>query len=68
MPEERQHALLSYKVSRNICIHTMMPEVDVDEGIEYPTNTGQNPTDLDEPVLLKVKVKIPVFTSQIVHV
>ena len=38
----------------------MMPEA---EDIEYPTNT-----DLDEPVLLKDKVTIPVFASQIVHI
>ena len=65
VPEEWQHALLSYEVSRNVSIHAMMPEA---EDIEYPTNTGQNPTDLDEPVLLKDKVMIPAFTSQIVHV
>ena len=67
-PEEWQHALLSYEVSRNVSIHTMTPEVDTDQGIEYPTNTGQNPTDLDEPVLLKDKVTIPAFASQIVHI
>ena len=66
--EEWQHALLSYEASRNISIYAMTPEVDTDEGIEYPTNTGQNPMDLDEPVLLKDKVMIPVFASQIVHV
>ena len=67
-PEEWQHALLSYEASRNVSIHDMTPELDMDQGIEYPTNTGQNPTDLDEPVLLKDKVTIPVFASQIVHV
>ena len=67
-PEEWQHALLSYEVSRNVFIHTMTLGVDTDQGIEYPTNTGQNPTDLDEPVLLKDKVTIPLFTLQIVHV
>ena len=59
-PEEWQHALLSYEASRNVSIHTMMPEA---EDIKYPTNT-----DLDEPVLLKDKVMILAFTSQIVHV
>ena len=66
-PEEWQHALLSYEASRSVSIHAMIPEVDTDEGIEYPTNTGQNPTDLDEPVLLKDKVMIPAFALQIVH-
>ena len=66
--EEWQHALLSYKASRNVSIHAMTPQLDPDPGNEYPTNTGQNPVDLDEPVLLKDKVIIPVFASQIVHV
>ena len=67
-PEEWQHALLSYEASRNVSIHTMTPQLDTDQGIEYPIITGQNPIDLDEPVLLKDKVTIPVFASQIVHV
>ena len=66
-PEEWQHTLLSYEASRSVSIHTMIPEVDKDEGIEYPTNTGQNPTNLDEPVLHKDKVMILAFTLQIVH-
>ena len=66
--EEWQHALLSYKASRNVSIHAMTPQLDSDPGIEYPTNTGQNPIDLDELVLLKDKVIILVFASQIVHV
>ena len=67
-PEEWQHALLSYETSRNVSIHTMTPEVDSTEGIEYPMNMGQDPTELDEPVLLRDKVTIPAFTLQIVHV
>ena len=67
-PEEWQHALLSYEASRNVSIHTMTPQLDPDPGIEYPTNTGQNPIDLDKLVLLKDKVTIPVFASQIVHI
>ena len=67
-PEELQHTLLSYEASRNVSIHTMTPQLDPDPGIEYPTNTGQNPIDLDEPVLLKDKVIILAFMSQIVHV
>ena len=46
----------------------MIPQLNSDPGIEYPTNTGQNPINLDEPVLLKDKVIIPAFASQIVHV
>ena len=66
--EERQHALLSYEALRNVSIHAMTPQLDPDPGIEYPTNMGQNPIDLDEPVLLKDKVIIPAFALQIVHV
>ena len=68
MAPEWQHALPNHKVSRNVSIHAMTPQLDRDPGIEYPTNTGQNPVDLDEPVLLKDKVIIPVFASQIVHI
>ena len=67
-PEEWQHTLLIYEVSRNVSIHAMTPQLDTDPGIEYPTNTGKNPINLDEPVLLKDKVTIPAFASQIVHV
>ena len=67
-PEEWQHTLLSYEASRNVSIHSMIPQLDPDPGTEYPTNTEQNPIDSDEPVLLKDKVIIPAFASQIVHV
>ena len=46
----------------------MTPQLDQDSNTKYPTNTGQDPTDLDEPVLLKDRVIIPAFASQIVHV
>ena len=36
-------------------------------GPTMPTNTGENPTDLDELVLLKNKVTIPAFESIILH-
>ena len=63
VPEEWQHALLSYKASRNVSIHPMTPQLDQDSNVKYPTNTGQDPTDLDEPVLLKDRVIIPAFAS-----
>ena len=66
--EEWQHALLSYEASRNVSILPMTPQLDQDSNVEYPTNTGQDPTDLDEPVLLKDRVIIPAFASRIVHV
>ena len=68
VPEEWQHALLSYEVAQNVSIHTMAPDTGLDKEIKYPMNTGQNPLDLDEPVLLKDKVTIPTFASQIVHI
>ena len=67
-PEEWQHALLSYEASRNVSILPMTPQLDQDSNVEYPTNTGQDPTDLDEPVLLKDRVIIPAFAPWIVHV
>ena len=66
--EEWQHALLSYEASRNVSIHAMTPQLDPDAGMEYPTNMGQNLIDLYKLVLLKDKVIILVFVSQIVHV
>ena len=68
VPEEWQHALLSYKASRNVSILLMTPQLDQDSNVKYPTNMGQDPTDLDEPVLLKDRVIIPAFSSRIVHV
>ena len=35
-----------------------------DYGMTLPTNTGENPTDLDELVLLKNKATIPAFESR----
>ena len=40
--------------------------MDNEDSIKYPTNTGQNPMDLDEPIILMEKVIIPAFASQIV--
>ena len=38
-----------------------------DYGMPMPTNTGKNPTDFDELVLLKNKATIPAFESIILH-
>ena len=46
----------------------MTAQLDQDSNVEYPTNTGQDPTDLEEPVLLKDRVIIPAFASRILHV
>ena len=45
-----------------------MVQVNLDDyGITIPTNTGQNPTDLDEIVFLKKKITIPAFETAILH-
>ena len=38
-----------------------------DNGITMPTNTDQNPTNLDEIVLLKNKTTIPAFETAVLH-
>ena len=38
-----------------------------DYGMTMPTNTGENPTDLNKLVLLKNKATIPAFESIILH-
>ena len=61
-PEEWQHALFSYKVAQNISIHAMATETAVVTDVEYPTNAGQNPTNLDKPVLLKDTIPLSHYT------
>ena len=65
-PDEWQHALCSYEASQGIFLQAMMPGTDNEDGVKYPTNTGQNPMDLDEPIILTEKVIIPASASQIV--
>ena len=61
-PEAWQSAQHTYEFA-NFMIQ-LNPE---DYGMPMPTNTGENPTDLDELVLLKNKVTIPAFESIILH-
>ena len=65
-PDEWQHALCSFEVTQGIFLQAMMPGTDNEDGIKYPTNTGQNLMDLDKPIILMEKVIIPAFVSQIV--
>ena len=45
-----------------------MTQIDLaDNGITMPTNTGKNPTNLDEIVLLKNKITIPAFETTVLH-
>ena len=60
--EAWQSALHTYEFTNYVV--QLNPE---DYGMALPTNTGENPTDLDELVLLKNKVTIPAFESSILH-
>ena len=64
--DEWQHALCSYEAAQGIFLQAMMPGTDNEDRIKYPTNTGQDPIDLDEPIILTEKVIIPAFALQIV--
>ena len=61
-PEAWQSAVHSYEFANYMV--QLNPE---DYGKTLPTNTGENPTDLDELVLLKNKATIPAFESIILH-
>ena len=65
-PDEWQHALCSYEAAQGIFLQAMMPGTDNQDDVKYPTNTGQDPMDLDEPIILMDKGIIPAFASQIV--
>ena len=61
-PEAWRSAVHSYEFANYMV--QLDPE---DYGMTLPTNTGENPTDLDELVLLKNKVTILAFESIILH-
>ena len=63
VPEEWHHAVISYDIAQHVLVNSMLPE---GNNTKYPTNTGQDPMDLDEPVLLDKRVTIPVFMSRII--
>ena len=65
-PDEWQHALCSHEAPQGIFLQAMTLGTDNEDGIKYPTKTGLNPIDLDEPIILTEKVIIPAFASQIV--
>ena len=64
-PKEWQHALFCYEVAQGIFLQSMDVRPD---GTGYPTNTGQNPMDLDEQLILTDKITVPAFSSQIIKV
>ena len=61
-PEAWQSAQHTYEFANYMV--QLNPE---DYSMTMPTNTGKNPTDLDELVLLKNKITIPAFESIILH-
>ena len=65
IPNEWQHALHCYEVAQQVPLNSMSVEPDE---TKYPTNTGQNPMDLDEQLILTDKVIVPAFSSQIIRV
>ena len=65
VPNEWQHALRCYEVAQQVPLYSISVEPD---GTKYPTNTGQNPMDLDEQLILTDKVIVPAFSSQIIKV
>ena len=64
-PKEWQHALFCYEAAQGIFLQSMDVRPD---GTGYPTNTGQNPMDLDEQLILTDKINVPAFSSQIIKV
>ena len=62
VPKAWQSAQHTYKFANYMV--QLNPE---DYGMTMPTNTGENPTDLDELVLLKNKATISAFESIILH-
>ena len=62
VPEAWRGALHSYEFANYMV--QLNPE---DYGMTLPTNMGENPTDLEELVLLKNKATIPAFDSIILH-
>ena len=62
---EWQHTLRCYEIAQQVPLNSMSVEPDE---TKYPTNTGQNPMDLDEQLILTDKVTVPAFSSQIIRV
>ena len=61
-PEAWQHARYAYEYASYIA------QLDTEEfDTQMPTNTGENPRDIDEKLFLKKKITIPAFESAILH-
>ena len=62
-PPEWQSCRTSHDAARGF----IMRRVSLGPGERFPTNTGEDPTDLDEPVRLTAKCTIPGFQTVVVH-
>ena len=59
-----EHAKAGYEFTHFMMNPENVPEPD---GQTYPTNTGNNPTELDEKLLLKKKYALLPFSNTLVH-
>ena len=62
-PEEWQNARIGYEAVNYFTLHRA--DYEPEEG--YPTNSGLDPTDLDEKVFLNNKFGVPAFGTAVVH-
>ena len=62
-PPEWQQAQVSYEIANRLYSYRAMYQ----EKATYPTNTNQDPTDIDEVLKLHEEVVIPAFGSEIIH-
>ena len=60
-PPEWKTAVASYEAS------LAMRAMKLEPGTKFPTNTGNDPLDLDKTVILKGKYTIPAFSTMIAH-
>ena len=61
------HEWQACRVSHDAAQGFMMRQVSLDPGEKFPTNTGEDPTDLDETVRLTAKCIVPGFQTVVVH-
>ena len=62
-PPEWQQARVSYEIANRLYSYRATYQ----EKTTYPTNTNQDPTDIDEVLKLQQEVVVPAFGSEIVH-
>ena len=66
---EKENALEAWQSAQHTYeFANYMVQLDLEDyGMTMPTNMGENPTDLDELILLKNKTTLPAFQSIILH-